>query len=116
MALTEQQQGVKTICEVCGWDAHMMGGRAARLYSVVVKAGGTWMDVEAHYSQVDHGAAWWWYRDHWLGRKGERPDDGWIRKTWKLWEKPLAVQLPARAEPAGYDSLRAFLERTNDVS
>ena len=103
--LTEQQEGVRAVCTVCGWNWKMMGGRAAKLYSVVVAAGGTWMELEAHYGQIDTGAAWWWYRDHWLGRKGERPDDGWIRKTWELHKLPIAV-----AAPSKYAGMLNFIE------
>lgn len=92
--LTEQQQGVKTVCEVCGWQVSMMAGRAARLYKQVQQAGGSWMDIEAHYSQTDHGAAWWWYRDDWRGKRGERPADHSIRETWGRWTLPVAVQMP----------------------
>ena len=94
--LTEQQAAVREVCEVCGWDDHMMAGRAARLLKGIRDAGGDVALLVAHYGQVDTGEAWWWWRDYWLGRKGEWPQDYTIRATWGLWDRPIAVR-PASA-------------------
>ena len=106
--LTEYQQGVRAVCAVCGWDTKMMGGRAAKLYSVVVAAGGTWMDVEKYYGQADPGNGWWWYSSDWRGKRGERPADHSIRETWGRWALPIAV-----AAPSKYAGMLNFIEVSN---
>lgn len=100
--LTEFQEGVRAICGVCGWNVKMMAGRAARLYSSIVAAGGSWLQVEEHYGQVDTGSAWWWYRDDWRGKRGERPADHSLRETWGRWTQPIAV---AATQPASWAAL-----------
>lgn len=112
--LTEQQLWVANICNVCGWTTALMGGRAARLAKSLRTAGGTLDELIAHYAQADSAAAWWWYRDDWRGKRGERPADHSIRETWGRWALPVAVQMPV-SEPAGYDSLREFLARPQDA-
>ena len=95
--LTDQQQWVETICSVAGWDYRIMAGRAAKLGKQLRGAGGTVGDVLAYYGQSDSGAVWWWYRDDWRGKRGERPADYSMRETWGRWELPVAVAQPGSA-------------------
>jgi hypothetical protein len=107
---TDHQTICLAIAEVCGWDLNMIGwGRIGKLAKAVRASGGSAEIVREHYGQVDVSSDWWWYREHWLGKRGERPDDGWIRKTWGVWRLPLVLN--AAIEPAGFQSLRNFLER-----
>lgn len=108
--LTEAQAWVDAICTACGWDYRLMAGRAAKLGKQLRTAGGACADVAEHYGQVDMGAAWWWYRDHWLGKKGERPNDRWIRETWGAWELPIAVSAPA----SKYAGLMAYVQELKE--
>lgn len=100
---TEHQQVVAAICDVCGWQIEMIGwGRVGKLSKSVRAVGGTADELREHYGQSDVGTAWWWYRDHWKGKLGQRPDDGWIRKTWGSWNLPIAVQQGGAAELVAY--------------
>lgn len=108
--LTEQQLWVAVVCEVTGWNSKTMGGRAAKLAAKIRNSGGSKEDVLAHYGQHDFGEAWWWYRDHWLGKKGERPSDRWILETWGMWNKPIAVAAPSASKYADPLSFLAQLE------
>lgn len=106
--LTEQQLWVAVVCEVTGWNSKTMGGRAAKLVGKLRQSGASKETVLARYGQYDFGEAWWWYRDHWLGKKGERPNDRWILETWGVWEKPIAVAQPAQSK---YADALSFLEK-----
>lgn len=105
--LSDQQIWVAVICQVTGWNSATMGGRAAKLVKKLKAGGATKETVLAHYGQYDFGEAWWWYRDHWLGKKGERPNDRWMLETWGLWEKPIAV--------AGVSQGRLAVEMVTDA-
>ena len=101
--MTDHQQLIAAICDVCGWDANMIGwGRVGKLAKCVRDSGGTAADVQEHYGQQDTGSAWWWWRDHWLGQRGERPTDKWIRETWGAWRLPIAVRAGGSAELIAY--------------
>ena len=103
--LTEQQQWVGAVCEVTGWTAALMAGRAGKLVKALKFAGGSSAELLEHYGQVDHGAAWWWYRDDWRGKRGQRPGDNGIRETWGMWNKPIAVKSAGR-----YDGMLSYVE------
>ena len=94
--LTPAQAWVDALCQVLGWNYQIRSnaGRAARLGKEVREAGGTVDELIAHYGQVDSGGAWWWYRDDWRGRKGQRPTVTGITETWGHWALPTAIQLP----------------------
>jgi hypothetical protein len=91
---TEPQAWVDALCAVLGWDYRLRSnaGRAAKLGKELRDVGGTVTDVSSYFGQTDYGAAWWWYRDTWQGRKGQRPTPGQIAENWGAWTLPIAVQ------------------------
>lgn len=95
--ITEQQAWVGAVCAVTGWNVALMAGRAGKLAKALKQAGGSVAELVEHYGQEDTNSAWWFYRDDWRGKRGQRPDDGAIRATWGLWDKPIAVQAPQSA-------------------
>jgi hypothetical protein len=98
-SLTESQQWVGALCEVMGQDWHLKrnAGRAARLGKELRDAGGTVQELVDHFGQTDAGAAWWWYRDDWRGKRGQRPAACQIVELWNVWQRPIAVQQPTSA-------------------
>lgn len=106
--LTEAQQWVGAVCDVTGWNVKLMAGRAAKLGKLLREAGGTVAELTAHFGQADTGAAWWYYRDDWRGKRGDRPSQAAIMERWGAWELPVAV-LPAVAEPKGYAAIREYM-------
>lgn len=94
--LTPAQAWVDVLCAVTGTDYRIRSnaGRAARLGKELREAGGMVVEVERHYGQRDAGAAWWWYRDDWRGKRGQRPTFGQLAETWGQWTLPVAVEMP----------------------
>lgn len=113
--LTPAQAWVDAICAVTGWDWHLKrnAGRAAKLGKELREAGGTVDELLAHFGQVDQGSAWWWFRDDWRGKRGQRPAASQIVELWNIWRLPIAVQ---EHEPAGFDSLRQWMQRRHDAT
>lgn len=103
--LTEPQAWVRLICDITGWNDKLNGPRAGKFAKSLRQAGATLAELEAHYGQADHGAAWWWYRDDWRGKRGQRPSQAGITETWGAWTLPIAIQ----ASPVG--GMLAFIER-----
>jgi hypothetical protein len=115
-AQLEQREWVGAVCAVTGWNTATMAGRAGKLARALKAAGCTPGEILRYYGQVDPGNGWWWYTADWRGKRGQRPSENGIRETCKLWEQPIAVAAPVKVEPAGYDSLRRFLERHQDAN
>jgi len=105
--LTEPQAWVGAICEVTGWNVVLNAGRAAKLGKSLRQAGGTLACLLAHYGQQDYGMAWWWYRDDWRGKRGQRPSQAGIQETWGAWKLPIAIAAPQSA----VGGMLAYLER-----
>lgn len=112
--LSEAQQWVKSICDVTGWNVKLMAGRAAKLGKLIRDAGGTWQELEQHFGQMDDGAAWWYYRDDWRGKRGERPNQAAIMERWGAWTLATAVHLPVVAQSSKWAGVMAWAESASD--
>lgn len=106
--VTPQQAWVGAVCNVTGWNVGLMAGRAGKLVKALRAAGGTVAELLEHYGQEDVGSVWWFYRDDWRGKRGQRPDDGAIRATWGLWDKPIVVAVPQSAAGALLEYARSL--------
>lgn len=106
--VTAQQKAVNVACAVMGVDPTVNFGRVARMVKALA-VGSDYAtvaaDLETYYGAHVNGQVWHWARDHWLGKKGERPDDNWLRKTWKCWDKPAAR---IETMPKGWDVLKEW--------
>ncbi len=102
--LTEPQAWVDVICQACGWNYQLKSnaGRAAKLGKELRTAGGTLVEFERHYGQVDRGESWWWYRDDWRGQRGQRPSVAGITETWGVWALPISVRPAAMGAALSY--------------
>ena len=107
---------VDAILAVTGWiiPANISGARVGKIAKDFLASGLFPHDVRLRFGTVDPGSGWWYYRDFWLGQRGERPNEYALRQCAGKWEQPVAVSLPSvtrpALEPAGFAALRARRE------
>ena len=108
-----QQDMFGAILAVTGWRVPAVSaGRVGKLARDLLAAGVFPHDVALRFGTTDPGEGWWWYKDDWRGKLGQRPDEKALRECAGKWELAVAVQLAPKPvnEPAGFAALRAFRE------
>lgn len=110
--VVRHQDMVDALLAVTGWviPANISGARVGKLAKDFLASGIFPHDILLRFGTDDPGNGWWYYKDFWLGQRGERPNEYALRQCALKWEQPVAVQVPTR-EPAGFQALRQMSER-----
>lgn len=113
--VSTQAEMFGAILAVTGWRVPAVSaGRVGKLARDLLAAGVFPHDVVLRFGTTDPGEGWWWYKDDWRGKRGDRPSENALRECAGKWEQPVAVQLPSvtrpALEPAGFAALRARRE------
>jgi hypothetical protein len=106
--VSTQSEMFGALLEVTGWRVPAVSpSRVGKLARDLLAAGVFPYDVRLRFGTLDPGEGWWWFRDDWRGRLGQRPDEKGLRECAGRWEQAVAVQV---REPAGFAALRALRE------